>query len=418
MRRSYLVLFVLALVLVAENARATDLGSHYRNLYTSVVTLVTEGRTIDRKRTGFTAAEGLGSGVLIDGDGLILTASHVVQVADVVGVVFAGGESVPATVVSTMPQADLALVRADSVPSGIKSVQLADSSSVEAGNEIFVIGAPYGLHSTITSGIVSARYAPGANPRFWLAEMIQIDAAVNRGSSGGPVFDAKGRCIGIVSHLKTTTGGFEGHAFAVTTNTAKKRLLGKPGIWSGMSGKMLTEDLAWAFNLPEAQGGFLVERIASGSLGSSLGLIAGTIPARIRGRDYLLGGDVILRINGIPVWALKDRYDELLQSLKANADVTVAVMRGGMVMDLVGPLQLSSCLHVFIIHADYTTGDNAYGEREHDVTGHALQCGQQFGSGRERGDVPESQRGHGNDGKIQRVHKYPGFLGKRELDCR
>lgn len=339
MRRCCVVLTILFLFAGTSTSKALDLSSQYRTLYPSVVTLVTQGTTVDRERDELTAAEGLGSGVLIDGDGLILTASHVVQVADAVGVVFAGGESVPATVVSSLPQADLALVLAESVPKGVKPVKLADSSRIEAGNEIFVIGAPFGLNSTITSGIVSARYAPGSNPRFWLAEMIQIDAAVNKGSSGGPVFDAKGRCIGIVSHLKTLSGGFEGHAFAVTTNTAKERLIGKPGVWSGLSGKVLDEELAWVFNLPEASGGFLVEKVAAGSLGESLGLIGGTIPATIRNRKLLLGGDVILRVNNTPVGMLKDRYDELVDSLKPGDTMTLSIMRGGAVMDLVGTLQ-------------------------------------------------------------------------------
>jgi S1-C subfamily serine protease len=332
-------LIVVLLLPVSTTSWALDLSSQYRALYSSVVTLVTEGTTVDRERDELTAAEGLGSGVLIDKDGLILTASHVVQVADAVGVVFADGQSVPATVVSSLPQADLALVRAESVPEGVRPVKLADSSRIEAGNEIFVIGAPFGLHSTITSGIVSARYQPGSNPRFWLAEMIQIDAAVNKGSSGGPVFDAKGRCIGIVSHLKTLSGGFEGHGFAVTTNTARERLIGKPGVWSGLSGKVLGEEMAWIFNLPEASGGFLVEKVAAGSLGDRLGLIAGTVPATIRKRKYLLGGDVIMRVNDIPVAKLKDHYDELVSSLKPGDTMTLAIMRGGAVMELTGKLQ-------------------------------------------------------------------------------
>lgn len=333
------MLFALGVVAFFGTARARDLSSNYRTLYKSVVTLVTTGRTLTGEDGQYTSAKGLGSGVLISEDGLILTAAHVVQVADKVGVKFYNDELVQATVVSTLPSADLALVRAHSVPKGIRPVALEDSSSVQTGNEIFVISAPYGLRSTITSGIVSARYMPGAHPKFWLAEMLQIDAAVNKGSSGGPLFNSRGECIGIISHLKSQTGGFEGHAFAVSTETAKEYLIGKPALWTGIDGEYLDEELAWVLNLP-TRSGYLVERVAAGSLGHEMGLLAGAVKARIAGKNLVLGGDVILEMNGIAIGEFKDMYDDLIRDIEKSKALKLKVLRGGMVVEMVGDVRV------------------------------------------------------------------------------
>ncbi|WP_147820057.1 S1C family serine protease [Salidesulfovibrio onnuriiensis] len=330
---------VLLVVLFSSSAFCADLSKNYRNLYKSVVTLMTVGRTLSGPEGEYTAARGLGSGVLISRDGLILTAAHVVQVADKVGVKFYNDEEVEARVISALPSADLALVRAESVPPGIEPVALGSAASVQAGNEIFVISAPYGLRSTITSGIVSARYETGAHPKFWQAEMLQVDAAVNKGSSGGPLFDMKGRCIGIVSHLKSKTGGFEGHAFAVTTDTAKEYLIGKPAVWTGFSGKYLDEEMAWVLNLPTKHG-YLVEKVADGSLGQEMGLLAGTIQAEIAGRKMFLGGDIILEMNDVPVGEFKEKYDDLIRDIQKRGALKLKVLRGGMIVEMTGEIKV------------------------------------------------------------------------------
>jgi len=325
--------------LLATHVHASELSRNYKALYKSVVTLMTVGRALGGPEGELTAAKGLGSGVLISDDGLILTAAHVVQAADRVGVKFHNVELISATVISTLPSADIALVRAESVPPGVEPVRLVDSTSVETGDEIFVISAPYGLQSTITSGIVSARYAAGTHPRFWLAEMLQIDAVVNKGSSGGPLFNMKGECIGIVSHLKSRSGAFEGHAFVVATETAREYLIGKPAIWTGISGKYLNEEMAWVLNLPE-QSGYLVERVADGSLGREMGLLAGTVVAEVGDKEYHLGGDIILETNGIRINEFKDRYDELIRDIEKNKSLRLKVLRGGMVLELTGRVRV------------------------------------------------------------------------------
>jgi S1-C subfamily serine protease len=226
-------------------------------------------------------------------------------------------------------------------------VALGDSDRVEVGDQIFVIGAPYGISQTLTAGHVSGRRRldkEGETHPY--LEFLQTDAAVNGGNSGSPMFDMNGQVVGIVSTIMSQSGGSEGLAFATASNTAKRFLMDRKPFWSGIDGVLVTGDLARALNLPQPAG-FLVQRIGEGSFGSRLGMNGGTFQVTIQGADVLLGGDVILSVNDIDVTVPSavesvapgqgDNYDRIfnsISSLKPGDSVVLKVLRAGKVMKL------------------------------------------------------------------------------------
>jgi S1-C subfamily serine protease len=282
------------------------------------------------------AVAGLGSGVLVSEDGLVLTAAHVVQVADRVLVEFVTGETVWAEVLSSEPAADIALVRVERVPEGAVVARLGDSDRVEVGDQVFVIGAPYGVGHSLSVGYLSGRHRGAAlGGDLPLGEFLQTDAAINQGNSGGPMFNRAGEVIGIVSHIMSQSGGFEGLGFAVSANAARELLLERPAIWSGMAGYRLAGQLAGAFNIPQPVG-ILVQRVARGSIAERLGLQGGEIPVEVAGATLVVGGDVILGVQGIQVGGL-DSYRQIrdaIEGLAAGDEVRVEVLRGGRILEL------------------------------------------------------------------------------------
>ena len=178
--------------------------------------------------------QGLGSGVVISSDGLILTNNHVVSTGGTFTVTFNDGSKHQATVVGTDPTTDLAVLKVQGV-SGLKTAVFADSSQVKVGDQVVAIGSPEGLQGTVTTGIVSALnrtvtagdsqgsnpYSQGSSSSTTYKGAIQTDASINPGNSGGPLFNLQGQVIGINSSIYSTTDGSIGLGFAIPSNTAK-----------------------------------------------------------------------------------------------------------------------------------------------------------------------------------------------------
>jgi S1-C subfamily serine protease len=318
-------------------AHETDLEAQFERVHEAVVTIRTfEHAIIAKDGIGLVPMTDLGSGVLISEDGDVITAAHLIEVADLVQVEFVDGSTITATVVAAEPAADLALLRLERVPDGVDPVRLGDSDELDTGEQVFVIGAPYGLRHTLTVGYVSARHAPATlSGSLVLGEFIQTDAAVNRGNSGGPMFNMQGDVVGIVSHIFSRSGQFEGVGFAVSSKTVEDLLLGRRSPWSGISFFGLSGMLARVFNLPQ-ETGVLVQRVASKSPGEKLGLRPGFLPAKIGDQELLLGGDIILDVDGIQVGdpkteeAIRNHLDEL----EPGTEVTVSVFRQGQMLTL------------------------------------------------------------------------------------
>jgi serine protease Do len=317
-------------------AWAQPVGDVFRKVSPSVVVIRSKGR--DVSASGQVRFGEVGSGVLISADGKVMTAAHVVHAMDEINVEFIGGETVPARVVASEPAADLSLLQLDRVPEGVTVSRLADSSSVRVGDQVLVVGAPYGLAYSLSVGYVSARWPPNSvYPAFPLAEFFQTDATINTGNSGGPLFNMAGTVIGIVSHNISKGGGSEGLGFVVTINTAKDLLLARRSIWSGLEGHTLSGDLAAIFNLPQPDG-FLVKTVAKGSPAEHAGIRGGNRTATIDGQTLVVGGDILLAVDGIPTGNLADynRMREHLQRLAPGVPITVTVLRAGHVLHLVG----------------------------------------------------------------------------------
>ncbi len=331
----------LLLLLFAWPSQASEPAPALEDLFAAVnksVVLVRswERMVIARDSIGLVPVTDLGSGVLISKDGDVLTAAHLVQVADVVRVEFADGTTVGAKVVASEPAADLALLRLERVPEGAIVARMGDSAAVRVGQRVFVIGAPYGLSHTLTAGHVSARHLPGtAGGPFSLAEFFQADVAIHRGNSGGPMFDLNGEVIGIVSYILSQSGAFEGVGFAVTSNSIEELLLARRAPWSGISVFGLDQTLAGIFNLPK-EAGLLVQRVARGSPGARLGLLPSYLPAKIGKHELLLGGDIILEVDGIPVGTFKSSLAlrQHFAEIEKGQTVTVKVLRQGRVIEL------------------------------------------------------------------------------------
>jgi serine protease Do len=286
-----------------------------------------------------TTIDGIGSGVLISTDGKVVTAAHVVQLADAVSVEFPGSAPVGARVLTSDPAADVALLQLDSVPAGVTPVKLGDSDRAEVGDPVFVIGAPFGISRTLTVGHLSARRSPHeAMGSLAMAELFQTDAAINRGNSGGPLFNMDGEVIGVVSHIVSNSGGSEGLGFAVTSNMARQMLFERPTLWSGLEGYLLSDDLARAFNLP-ATAGLLVQRVADGSPAQRLGIRGGSLPMHLGDESLLLGGDVILAVAGVELSgpAAREQIRRRLVSIRGSGSpLQVTVWRGGETVQLIG----------------------------------------------------------------------------------
>ncbi|UCF67813.1 MAG: trypsin-like peptidase domain-containing protein [Acidobacteriota bacterium] len=281
----------------------------------------------------FVGVSGIGSGVLISDDGKIMTAAHVVHTALEIEVEFLTGEVLPAKRLASEPAADLALLQVERVPDGITAASLGDSDAVRAGDEIFVIGAPYGIDHTLTVGHISGRHrGDKALGGLSVAELLQTDAAINQGNSGGPMFNLRGEVIGIVSHIISQSGGFEGLGFVVTSNLARRLLIDEPGFWGGLELVMLDKELAELLNVPAPAAGALVQQVVDGSPAQTqAGLRGGTTRATIGDRELILGGDILLEIQDIPV-GLPGSYERIrstLRALKSGDEVRVKILRRG-----------------------------------------------------------------------------------------
>jgi S1-C subfamily serine protease len=331
-----LLLATLVTLVPPAPAGAQVVGDVFRRVSPSVVVIRSRGR--DVAESGQVRFGEVGSGVLISADGKVMTAAHVVQAMDEINVEFIGGETVPARVVASEPAADLSLLQLDRVPAGVKVARLANSSAVRVGDQVLVVGAPYGLSYSLSVGYVSARWAPNTVYRaFPLAEFLQTDATINTGNSGGPMFNLAGEVVGIVSHNISKGGGSEGLGFVVTINTARDLLLARRSIWSGLEGHTLSGELAAIFNLPQPEG-FLIKTVAKGSPAESAGIRGGNRTAVIDGQTLVVGGDILLAVDGIPTGNLADyqRMRDHMQKLAPGATITVTVLRAGRVLNLTG----------------------------------------------------------------------------------
>ena len=320
----------------APAVQAQGLDELFRKANPSVVVIKAKGR--DVSAAGVTRFTETGSGVLVSSGGRVMTASHVVNGMDEITVESLGGESVRAKIVSSDSEADVSLLQLERVPASMRAAKVADSSTVKVGDQVMIIGAPYGLAHSMSAGWISARWPPNTIFRDMpLAEFFQTTATINTGNSGGPMFNMAGEVIGIVSQNISKSGGSEGLGFVVTSNTAQKLLIERKVFWSALQGVMLSGDLAAIFNVP-APAAFLVKTVAQGSMAWDMGLLGGDRLVTIGGKEIAVGGDVILSIDGIAPGS-DENIEKIRNRLAAAPPGTpfkVTVLRAGKVIELTG----------------------------------------------------------------------------------
>ncbi len=325
----------LFLILVSSIATAVANNTNFADLYEqhskSVVTVYTT--TVSTQGGIPRPSRGVGSGVLIEAD-QILTAAHVVDGAHAIEVLFSDGERIRADVVTSLQASDIALLRLRDTPTKPHVATLADSDQTRIGSQVFIIGSPFGISQTLSIGHLSGRMDRGLLVDGTPIEFLQTDTAINTGNSGGPMFNTAGEVIGIVSFILTKSGGFDGIGFATSINTAKEALLTSSGVLAGFEGVMLDKHLADALNFPAP--GLLVQRVVADTAIGRAGLRAGSIPAQIGEQSLLLGGDLILEINGL-ICATPHDFQQVKEStIKLDDDTpyAITVFRNGEVIDL------------------------------------------------------------------------------------
>src|SRR5262245_193275 len=266
--------------------------------------------------------QALGSGFVIDKEGHVVTNYHVVEGASQIELSFSNQDTVKAKVVGTDPSTDLALLDVDVDAKALTPLVLGDSDEVEVGDPVAAIGNPFGLERTVTAGIVSALQRDLRAPNgYTIDHVIQTDAPINSGNSGGPLIDADGRVIGVNSQIETGNGGGGnvGIGFAVPSNTVKSvvaQLLDDGQVdraFLGVTLQGIEPEVADVLRLASDKG-VLVVAVKPGSAADKAGLKGGHTQVVVAGESYDLGGDIIVAIDGKDVTSV----DELRQAIAAH----------------------------------------------------------------------------------------------------
>jgi S1-C subfamily serine protease len=276
----------------------------------------------------------LGSGFVIDKAGHIVTNYHVVHGGGDIRVSFSNRDTVQAQVVGTDPSTDLAVLEVETSSSALTPLPLGDSDKVEVGDPVVAIGNPFGLERTATAGIVSAlgRLIKAPN-EFTIDHVIQTDAPINKGNSGGPLLDDRGEVIGVATQIETgdTSTGNVGIGFAVPSKTVKDvvaQILRTGRVehaWLGIIGHPVTEDLAETFNLPVEEG-VLVETVWPRSPAAKAGLEPGGTRVVVAGETYNVGGDIIVSVNGKAISEVEDIRD-VIAAHKPGEKIKLGIFR-------------------------------------------------------------------------------------------
>lgn len=289
-----------------------------------------------------------GSGFVVSPQGHVLTNSHVitdagegrtgadVSAADEVFVEFKDGERVPARIIGYDLFDDVGVLAIDPDRHPVSPLPMGDSARVVVGEPVAAIGSPFGNENSLAVGVVSAtrRSISALTSDFRLVDAIQTDAPINRGNSGGPLIDARGRVIGINAQIRSESGTAEGVGFAVPINSARRsleQLLEKGRVayaYVGISTDDLTPSLARHLGYDADRGALIVSVSSDGPAGRA-GLRGGSGSVSFNGQQVRTGGDVVLAIGGEPVQSGDDLVRIVSEQLEPGQRVTFSILRGG-----------------------------------------------------------------------------------------
>ena len=268
------------------------------------------------ERPGAQRAQSLGSGFITDASGIVITNNHVIENADEITVILSDETEFKAEIIGRDPKTDIAVLRIEPRDKELSAVSFGDSDSLRVGDWVMAIGNPFGLGGTVTAGIVSARGRDiGSGP---YDDFIQTDASINRGNSGGPLFDLKGNVIGINTAIFSQSGGSVGIGFAIASNLADDTVeqlveFGRTRRgWLGVFIQDITEDIADSLGLDEAAGA-LVSAVTPGG------------PAEDAGLEP---GDTIIAFDGKKIKSVKD-LPRIVAETPVDKQVSVDIVRSG-----------------------------------------------------------------------------------------
>jgi len=279
---------------------------------------------------------GTGSGFIVDDQVHIITNNHVVEGASKVEVTLSTGVTVPAEIVGTDPSTDLAVLKIQVEVSESMIAELGDSDTLRVGRIAIAIGSPFGFQQTLTFGVISAlgrnlqaRDGYGTE----ILGVIQTDAAINPGNSGGPLFDTQGKVVGVTTAIFTQGGGFDGIGFVIPINTVKEVMpqlidrgfVMRPSL--GVTGMALDPVRSQFLGLSVDQG-LLVQKVRAGSTGEAAGLQVGSRSVQTPIGPVFVGGDIIVRLDGIPTDSMTT-LNELMRQRNVGDEVELLVIRDG-----------------------------------------------------------------------------------------
>ena len=278
---------------------------------------------------------GVGSGFVFDKQGHIITNAHVVKDATKTIVTFLDGRSYNAEIVGVDEYTDIGVIKVNADLKLLNPLSLGDSSNLQVGEPITAIGNPFGLSGSMTSGIISqmGRLLP-SDSGYSIPDVIQTDAAINPGNSGGPLLNMRGEIVGINTAIQSTTGEFTGVGFAIPSQTVAKIVptLISDGKykhpWIGISGTDIDLEMAEIMELENTLG-FLIITVIEDSPASDAGLIGSNKMIEVEGREYSIGGDIIISVDGIDVRKIDDILIHLQRGKAVGDEMVLEVLRDG-----------------------------------------------------------------------------------------
>ena len=311
----------------------------YRTAGPAVVNIAARIQSFDWLR-GRTTEEGAGSGFLYDDRGHIVTNFHVIESAAALQVTFADGEVRSARLVGSDPTNDLAVIRVEPGPGDRAALALGDSDRLEVGRFVIAIGHPFGLEQTLTTGVVSGLGRVIESPdEAFIGEIIQTDAAINRGNSGGPLLDLEGRVVGVASAIVSPTGTSAGIGYAIPAATLARvvpeliRNGRYPHPHLAVSVQEIPPRLATAFRragvaTPE-DGGLMVRAVAAEGPAARAGIRGAGRVGRLGNLRLRYGGDYLLSVDGEPVASRRDLMLLLETNYRVGDEVELEIWRDG-----------------------------------------------------------------------------------------
>jgi S1-C subfamily serine protease len=280
-------------------------------------------------------SESLGSGFVIDKAGHIVTNFHVVRGATKIFVSFSGQDQLAGTVVGSDPSTDVAVLKIRAQASALTPLELGNSDALRVGDSVYAIGNPFGYTRTLTSGIVSALQRQIKAPNsLTIDNVIQTDASINHGNSGGPLLDAAGRVIGVTSQIyaENSQQGNLGIGFAVPVNTVRNiaaQIISTGKVahaYLGVETAPITPELTKLYHLPAS--GLIIQAVVGGGPAKRAGLAGGSTNVVVNGESYRLGGDVIVGVDGAPVSAFEQLRDAIARKQPGDT-IKLEVVRNG-----------------------------------------------------------------------------------------